>query len=97
MRQMTSRCASAALIVVGVACATAQLPGTRIARSPAGECSISADRVSRRVEGDAEILVYAGEAVITCPGRRPSVYSNLTITRHKGGEVELTADSVELR
>jgi len=49
------------------------------------------------VEGDAEILVYAGEAVITCPGRRPSVYSNLTITRHKGGEVEMTADSVELR
>jgi len=41
--------------------------------------------------------VYAGEAVITCPGRRPSVYSNLTITRHKGGEVEMTADSVELR
>jgi hypothetical protein len=97
VNEMTSRCAGAALIVLGVACATVQLPGTRIARSPAAECSISADRVSRRVEGDAEIFAYAGQAVVTCPGQRPSVYSNLTITRHKGGAVEMTADSVELR
>lgn len=97
MRQMTTRCASAALIVLGLACATVPMPGTRIARSSAGECSISADRVSRRMEGDAEILEYAGQAVITCPGGRPTVYANLTIVRHKSGELEMTADSVELR
>ena len=97
MRQVTTRCASTALSVLGVACATVQPPVARIASSPAAECSISADRVSRRVEGDAEILVYAGEAVIRCPGRRPSVYSNLMIARHKSGEIEMSADSVELR
>ena len=97
MGKTTTRCASTALIVLGVACATGQRPGTRIASSPGGECSISADRVSRRMQGDTEILEYAGQAVITCPGRRPTVYSNHTITRHKGGEVEMTADSVELR
>ena len=97
MGKTTTRCASTALIVLGVACATGQRPDTRIASSPASECSISADRVSRRMQGDAEILEYAGQAVITCPGRRPSVYSNLTITRHKGGEIEMSADSVELR
>jgi hypothetical protein len=94
---MTTRCASTALIVLAIACATVPSPGTRTARSAAGECSISADRVSRRMQGDAEILEYAGQAVITCPGGRPAVYSNLTITRHKSGEVEMTADSVELR
>jgi len=97
LRQVTTRCASTALIVLGVACATVQLPVARIASSPAAECSISADRVSRRMQGDAEILEYAGQAVITCPGRRPTVYSNLTITRHQDGEIEMSADSVELR
>jgi len=65
--------------------------------TPFGDCSIAADRVSARADGDIKVWEYAGQTVVTCAGKRPTVYSNLTIRQHKDGTVEMAADSVELR
>lgn len=98
MKLVMTRCGGAGLIVLALACATLHRPSTRTATPTSlGNCSIQADRVSVRVEGDAEIVEYPGQTVLTCPGRRPAVYSNLTITRRQGGAFEMAADSVELK
>jgi hypothetical protein len=93
-----TRCGGTGLIVLGLACATSQAPKMRTANpTPLGNCSIAADRVSVRAEGDVEIFESAGQTVVTCPGRRPTVYTNLTIRQHPGGEVDIAADRAELK
>jgi hypothetical protein len=96
MRLTMTRCGGAGLIALALACATLHGPSTPKATSTSlGNCSIQADRVSVRTDGNAEIVEYAGQSVLTCPGRRPVVYSNLTVTRRQGGAFEMAADSVE--
>jgi hypothetical protein len=96
MKLSMTRCGGAGLIVLALACATVHRPSMPKATSTSlGNCSIQADRVSVRTDGDAEIVEYAGQTVLTCPGHRPVVYSNLTITRRQDGGFEMAADSVE--
>ena len=98
MKSLMTRCGGTGLIVLGLACATLQTPNMRTASPmPLGNCSIAADRVSVRNDGDVETFEYAGQTVVTCPGRRPTVFTNLTIRQHRGGEVEMTADRAELK
>ena len=98
MKPLVTRCGGAFLVVLGLACATMQRPDVRTATpTPFGNCSIVADRVSVHTEGDAEIAEYAGQIVVTCPGQGRVVFSNLTITRHRSGEIEMAADSAELK
>jgi hypothetical protein len=98
LKHLVTRCGSAGLVVLGFACATVQTPNVRTANpAPFANCSIAADRVSARADGDVRVWDYAGQTVVTCPGQRTTVYSNLTIRQHRDGAVEMTADSVESR
>ena len=98
LKHLMTHCGSAGLIVLGLACATVQTPNVRTANpTPFGNCSIAADRVSARADRDLKVWEYRGQTVVTCAGKRTTVYSNLTIRQQRDGAVEMTADSVELR
>jgi hypothetical protein len=98
VKSLMTRCGGTGLILLGLACATLQAPKMRTANpTPLGNCLIAADRVSVRNDGDIETFEYAGQSVVTCPGHRPTVYTNLTIRQRRSGEFEMSADRVELK
>ena len=84
------------LVACALACATPRTLPPRMAASM-GACSIDAEHVSVRSENGFDVTDYPGRTVIRCPGRRPVVYTNLSI-RHRTdttAAIEMTADSVE--